>query len=83
MGTPLIRIRSRTATRCGEVYKPTQSTKHQWRSAHIDQVQRTNFPLWFRMTKDRVYEGTSRTFALRSGHMKYVEGIKIVLLTHI
>jgi hypothetical protein len=34
------------------------------------------------MTKDRVYEGTSRTFALRSGYMKYVEGIKIVLLTH-
>ncbi len=34
------------------------------------------------MAKDRVYEGTSRTFALRSGYMKYVEGIKIVLLTH-
>jgi hypothetical protein len=50
--------------------------------AHVDQVQRTNFPLWFRMTKDRVYEGTSRTLALRPGYMKYVEGIKIVLLTH-
>ena len=48
----------------------------------MDQVQHTNFPLWFRMTKDRVYEGTSRTFALRPGYMKYVEGIKIVLLAH-
>ena len=34
------------------------------------------------MTKDRVYEGTSRTFAFCSGYMKYVEGIKIALLTH-
>jgi hypothetical protein len=83
MGTPLIRIRSRTATRCGEVYKPTQSPKHQQKSAHIYQVQRTNFPLWFRMAEDRVYEGTSRSFALRPGYVKYVERIKIVLLTHV
>lgn len=81
MGTPLIRIRSRTATRCGEVYKPTQSPKHI--SAHMDQLQHTNFPLRFRIAEDRVYEGTSRAFALCSRYVKHIERIKVALLTEV
>lgn len=79
IGFPLIRIRSRTATRWGEVYSPNHEPQESVHETY-DEICRTYFPLWPGMSQNRIRECARRALALGTSDVDNVKCVQVMRL---